>query len=78
MFFFFSLFYFIFCTPLNLIFNFFCDPKDAVGGYRSASLASFLILVLVGATMQLVVSGVQAWRGFLNFRTCRSNNVFGG
>ena len=43
-----------------------CRSNDAVGGQQSASLACFLkILVLVGATMRLVVCGVQAWRRFL-------------
>ena len=41
-------------------------------------MAFLKILVLVGATMRLVVSGVQAWRGFINFGTCRSNNAGGG
>ena len=38
----------------------------------------FLILVLVGATMRLVVSVVQAWHGIFNFGTCKSNNAVGG
>ena len=28
--------------------------------------------------MLLVIVGEQAWRGFLNFSTCRSNDAVGG